>query len=76
MRFVNLSVVIGVVFCLLGQTESFNLLQNKIQRNRNFAQLQSTTSTTGSACTIPAIEDTTTQSQRDTKGPNIQIQAS
>ena len=70
MRLITLSVVLGVVLGFLGRSESLRLLGGKIQRFRNLALQLSTDipTLTGSACKLPLIEDTTTQSERATKG--------
>ena len=70
MRVVTLSVVIGVVFALMGRTESLNIGVMRVQRTKNFALRAVTDSTpaSGSVCKLPAIEDPTTQSERATNG--------
>lgn len=70
MRLITLLVVLGVVLGFLGRSESLQLLGGKIQRFRSFALHLSTDipPLSGSACTLPPIEDTTTQSERATKG--------
>ena len=70
MRLITLSVVLGVVLGFLGRSDSLQLLGGKIQRFRSFALKLSTDipPIAGSACTLPPIEDTTTQSERATKG--------
>lgn len=72
MRFITLSVVIGVVMSLVGRADSFSLPIMKLQKVRNFALRLSTDSTiaTGSACKLPVIDDPTSQSERATKGRN------
>jgi hypothetical protein len=72
MRFITLSVVLGVVLGLVGRTDSFSLPGLKVQIFRNFALRVSTDPSiaTGSACKLPVIDDPTSQSERATKGSN------
>ena len=72
MQVITFSVVLGVVFALVGRTEGLKIPGMRVQHSRNFALRAVTDSTpvTGSACKLPLIEDPTTQSERATKGDN------
>ena len=70
MRVITFSVVVGVVFALVGRTEGLKISGMRVQHSRTF-QLRAvtdSTSVTGSACKLPLIEDPTTQTERATKG--------
>lgn len=75
MRVITLSVVVGVVFALLGRTESLKVGGLRVQLKSNFALRAVTDSTpiAGSVCKLPLIEDPTTQSERATKGDQKEL---
>lgn len=74
MRIITLSLVLGVVFGLIGKIQSLrlniNTRDNRVQRRSYFKLAVSTVDvvTGEEACLLPNIEDITSDSEKATKG--------